>query len=181
MKKKVNNLTERLEEVEDDFNSRLQKVHESMPSEALTRDDVLLLLKEELDRKSAERVATDAESKGLAGAAVDAETHPKVFYFGRPTAELMFDDNRKTMERFETSYYRFTLDSHEPDLAVIDFVPSRQGAIKALDGRERTIEPACNLTVKGEKPSAFRQIAAGRAVLKNGFWTVIRKIEVIYE
>jgi hypothetical protein len=180
-KKKINDLTERLEEMDDDFNSRLQKVHESLPTEALSRNDVLLLLKEELDRKSAERAAAEAKAKADAGAADDSEKHPKVFFFGRPTAELMFDDNRKTLEHFESSYYRFTLDSHEPDQATIDFVPSRQGAIKALDGRERTIEPVCNLTVKGDKPVSFRQTAAGRAVLKNGFWTVIKKIEVVYE
>lgn len=176
-------LNERLEEVEDDFQSDFRKIHEALPAEALTRDDVLLLINEEIDKYMSNH--PDAAAKASASSGMEsgkqADEHPLVFYFGRPATELMFDDNRKTREHFETSYYRFTVDKNEPDQARIDFCPTRQGAIKALDGRVKTIEPACHLVVNGDKPTTFHQTAPGRAVLKNGFWTVIKKLEIVYE
>lgn len=176
-------LSERLEETEDDFQSEFRKIHEALPSEALTRDDVLLLINEENEKRDAMRGAVgDAKPLPAGGSGHDtSDEHPLVFYFGRPATELMFDDNRKTIEHFETSYYRFTVDKNERDQARIDFCPTRQGAIKALDGRAKTIEPVCHLVVKGDKPTTFHQTAPGRAVLKNGFWTVVKKLEVEYE
>lgn len=176
-------LNERLEEVEDDFQSDFSKIHEALPAEAFTRDDVLLLINEEIDKYVSGHPAVAGAASASSGAesGKPADEHPLVFYFGRPATELMFDDNRKTREHFETSYYRFTVDKNEPDQARIDFCPTRQGAIKALDGRVKTIEPACHLVVNGDKPTTFRQTAPGKAVLKNGFWTVIKKLEVVYE
>lgn len=178
---KIADLREALDDATYDLQTAQQHFHDALPTEVLTRQEVQLLIDEEVSRNV--QAIADAQAQAAANAYLTEPVveSPKVIYFGRPTAERMFDDERKTFEAYETSYYRFTLMKDEPEQAIIDFCPTRQGAIKALDNRVKTIEPACDLTVNGEKPQTYRQLAQGSAVLKNGFWTVVKKVEIVYE
>ncbi len=178
---KIAALREALDDATYDLQAAQQHFHDALPAEVLTRQEVQLLINEEVSRNVQAIANAQAEAAANAYLTDSVVESPKVIYFGRPSAERMFDDERKTLEPYETSYYRFTLLKDEPEQAVIDFCPTRQGAIKALDNRVKTIEPACQLVVNGEKPQTYRQVAQGSAVLKNGFWTVLKKVEVVYE
>lgn len=171
----------------DGVKSRVNDLEEDLEIVRETKSDEKALSREEVEAMIAERMASVASVPDAAAEVTPelpkevAPVLPSVIFFGRPTGERMFDDNKKTTEMDENTYYRFALLKNDEENALVFFCPNHTGAIKALDNRVKTIEPACELTIKGDKPQNYRCEEPGRAVIKNGFWTVIRKAKVVYE
>ena len=115
---KIADLREALDDATYDLQTAQQHFHDALPAEVLTRQEVQLLIDEEVSRNV--QAIADAQAQAAANAYLTEPVveSPKVIYFGRPTAERMFDDERKTFEAYETSYYRFTLMKDEPEQAI---------------------------------------------------------------
>lgn len=172
----------RVDDLEVDVENVLNRISEETQEKSISRADVAMMIAEQadsrasIDVKSREILVDPNEKRVISTAAV-----PGVIFFGCPTGERMFDDNKKCMEMTASSYYRFSLIKNDEETALVEFCPTPAGAIRALDNRMKSIEPACELIIKGDEPKNYRCEMPGRAVMKNGFWTVIRKAKVIYE
>jgi len=176
----LDSVRNRVDDLEMDVENILKRIPEEFGEKFISREEVEVLIVEQvasvvIDVKGPEVSAGSHEKLFV------PEVAPHVIFFGRPTGERMFDDNKKCMKMTENTYYRFSLLKNDEENAIVEFCPNHTGAIKALDNRAKTIEPVCELTVKGEKPQNYRCEKPGRAVMKNGFWTVIRKAKVVYE
>lgn len=172
----------RVADLEVDVESFLNRMSEETQMNSISREDVEVMIAKQAgstvssDVRSGEVSVHSNEKRVISAAAV-----PAVIFFGCPTGERMFDDNKKCMEMTANTYYRFSLVKNDEETALVEFCPTPVGAIKALDNRVKTIEQVCELIVKGDKPKNYRCEMLGHAVIKNGFWTVIRKAKVIYE
>lgn len=172
----------RVDDLEVDVENVLNRISEETQEKSVSRANEAKMISEKAgsivsaDVRIREVPVDSNEKRAISAAAV-----PGVIFFGCPTGERMFDDNKKCMEMKANSYYRFSLLKNDEETALVEFCPTETGAIRALDDRVKSIEPACELIVKGDEPKNYRCVKLGRAVIKNGFWTVIRKAEVIYE
>lgn len=160
-----------------DVADRLSRMRDDMPGESLTKADALLIVHEEIERLyPASQLAT--ASRRTISEVTEVNGADGVIYFSRPTAERMFDDNLHTLEPIEDTLYRLTPLRDEKTRAVVDFCPSDRAFVLSLEDRYKLLAPVCDFGEGVPTAMNFRQSAAGVAILKNGFWTVVRKVQL---
>lgn len=155
-----------------DWHCAADRLHEVLPRESLTRDDALLLIEEAL------RVGAVSEAQKEVEVSYSEPEAPGVFYFGRPTGERMFDDALKRSCPSDTTFFRFMPYRDDEDWARIDLNVTSQGKQLVLRDKMGVLEPVCELVQEQDSALGLRQLEAGVAVRRNGFWTVARKVKL---
>ena len=170
---RIKRLSDEVDELRGDVEDDLARLQSNQPAESLSKQDVVLLIHEEFERLAPQSpLATAAKQAISASSQVE-----NVFYFSRPSAERMFDHDSRTSQPVEDTLYRFTLMRDDPQRAVVDLCPAPRALIFALDDAARRLGAACELCENTDIGASLRQTSAGVAVLKNGFWTMVRKVE----
>lgn len=100
-------------------------------------------------------------------------------YFGAPSGERMFDDNRRVAHS-GVAYY--CMEPSEDGLYKLYFcAESPERVARALEERSRLLLPVCELEEKNPNPRTCRTERPGEAMFNNGFWTVVRKALLVIE
>ena len=101
------------------------------------------------------------------------------FYMERPLKENEFDLSLRKENPTEDTCYKFKLDKHNNSKATFKFeTVSPQAASRALNTRDKTIDPVCDVTIYGN--TGQYKCDEGEATLKDGKWIVTKKAHVIF-
>ena len=174
--RRLNKLGNEFEQMRQETDEELMRLQANQPGEALTKTDVVMLIHEEFERLAPATVLATAAKEAITSEAERDES--EVFYFAAPTAERMFDHELHTLCPVEDTLYRLTPMRDEPNRAVVDLCATPRALVGAIEDFSRLLAPVCAFEVAPTLTSEFRQASAGVAVRKNGFWTLIRKIEI---
>lgn len=166
---KVSCLENKLDDTSLDWQAAAARLHEELSRGSLTRDDALLLIDD----------ALSIVTKDVTKHRKEYNDHKEdVFYFGRPTAERMFDDEYKRKVQTDTTFYRFIPSADDKDWAQIELCLSAQGEQIALRDVAGILYPVCEVAVSANLKDGIRQVEKGLAIRRNGFWTVAKKVKI---
>lgn len=103
------------------------------------------------------------------------------FYMERPLKENEFDLSLRKENPTEDTCYKFKLDKHNDSKATFKFeTVSPQAALRALNTRDKTIDPVCDVTIINGDTGHY-ECNEGEATLKDGKWIVTKKAYIIFK
>lgn len=101
------------------------------------------------------------------------------FYMERPLKENEFDLSLRKENATEDTCYKFKLDKHNNNKATFKFeTVSPQAATRALNTRDKTIDPVCDVLINGY--TGQYNCDEGEAILKDDKWIVTKKAYIIF-
>lgn len=185
LEKRINGLEIRFGQLESKLNSIDQKVKNIDNDVKSIGDNVVYagaIVPEETSSSQSQYSQGGQSARNIQNHQTVSSHQPRAFYLKFPGTDGNFDNTPVSKSE---GYYRFVLDSRNPNLAHFYFEPGDPTSMsRAINNRTFYIEKACEpvSTVDGKVTSCRGNgNSYGEARLENGKWIVNKKQEVRYE